>query len=226
MPVKPCWPTPSQEVTGRFGSVSCGFTGAFLWVLVLTGFYLCPPSLESLLPPVLWKSCNHIPLCLKVRFPGDSQSLCWVPRLESVTWGSESSQQWENFFGTIVLQFVGHEFVAGMAFDFIVIVPLLPSLCGLFFVLGHGIYFLGWFQHPPIKDCSTASCDFVVLEGEDECTSFYSTIFNQILWVQIFLWNWIYGHYFFQHIIMITVVFMCLLTRVKCPCKLIKIWLK
>ena len=226
MPVKPCWPTPSQEVTGRFGLVSCGFTAPFLWVLVLTGFYLCPPSLESLLPPVLWKSCNHIPLCFKVRFPGDSQSLCWVPRLESVTWGSESSQQWENFFGTIVLQFVGHEFVSGMAFDFIVIVPLLPSLCGLFFVLGHGIYFLGWFQHPPIKDCSTASCDFVVLEGDDECTSFYSTIFNQILWVQIFLWNWIYGHYFFQHVIMITVVFMCLLTRVKCPCKLIKIWLK
>ena len=144
--MKPCWPTPSQEVTGRFGSISCGFTAPFLWFLVLTGFYLCPPSLESLLPPVLWKSCNHIPLCFKVRFPGDSQSLCWVPRLGSVTWGSESSQQWENFFGTIVLQFVGHEFVAGMAFDFIVIVPLLPSLCGLFFVLGHGIYFLGWFQ--------------------------------------------------------------------------------
>ena len=79
---------------------------------------------------------------------------------------------------------------------------------------------------PPIEDCSTASCDFIVLAGGDECTSFYSTIFNQILWVHIFLWNWIYGHYFFQHVIMITVVFMCLLTRVKCPCKLIKIWLK
>ena len=34
--------------------------------------------------------------------------LCQIPRLGSMTWGSEPSQQWENFFGIIVLQFVGH----------------------------------------------------------------------------------------------------------------------
>ena len=39
----------------------------------------------SLFPPVLWKSYNQIPLAFKVRFPGDSQSLCWIPRLGSLT---------------------------------------------------------------------------------------------------------------------------------------------
>ena len=59
-------------------------------------------------PPVLWKFCNQIPLAFKVRFPGESQSFCQVSRLGSLTWGSKPSQQWENFFGVIVLQFVGH----------------------------------------------------------------------------------------------------------------------
>ena len=31
---------------------------------------LCPPRLESLFPPALWKSCNQIPLAFKVRSPG------------------------------------------------------------------------------------------------------------------------------------------------------------
>ena len=38
---------------------------------------------ESLFSPVLWKFCNQIPLSFKVRFSGDSQFLCWIPRLES-----------------------------------------------------------------------------------------------------------------------------------------------
>jgi len=94
--------------TSSFGSVSCGVTAPFLYVLVRTKFCLCSPRLESLSPPVLWKSCNQIPLALKVRFPGDSQSLCWIPRLGSLMWGFETSQQWENFFCINVLQVVGH----------------------------------------------------------------------------------------------------------------------
>lgn len=188
---------------------------------MLLRFYLCPLSLESLLLPVLWKSCNHIPLCFKVRFP--------VPLL-----GPQAGKPHMRFwvFTTVGELFWHHcspvcgSLVCGRyGIWFNVIVSLPPSLCGLLFVLGHGIYFLDWFQHPPVKDHSTASCNFVALAG-DECRSFYSTIFNQILWVHIFLRNWIYGHYFFQHLIMITVVFICLLTRVKCPCKLINIWLK
>ena len=78
------------------------------WILVHPRFCLCPPRLESLFLPALWKNCNQILLAFKARFPGDSQSLCLIPRLGSLTWGSEPSLQCENIFGIIVLQFVGH----------------------------------------------------------------------------------------------------------------------
>ena len=71
---------------------SYGVTVPLLWVLVHAKFCLCPPRLESLFPSVLWKAYNKIPLVFKVRFPGDSQSLCQIPRLGSLTWGSEPSQ--------------------------------------------------------------------------------------------------------------------------------------
>ena len=65
-----------------------------------------------------------------------------------------------------------------MEFYFIIIVPFLPSRCGFFFIFGHGVSFFGVFQHLPVNGCSTASCDFGALTGE-ECTSFYSAILNQ-----------------------------------------------
>ena len=69
-------------------------------------FCLGPPRLEYLFPPFLWKSDNQMPLAFMVRFPGDSQALCWFPRLRSMTCGSEPSQKWEDFFGITVPQFV------------------------------------------------------------------------------------------------------------------------
>ena len=51
---------------------------------------------------------KQILLALKARFPGNSQSLRQIPRLGSLTWGSEPSQQHENVFGIIVFQSVGH----------------------------------------------------------------------------------------------------------------------
>ena len=36
-----------------------------------------------------------------------------------------------------------------MGFDFIVIVPLLHSHSGFFFIFGHGVSFSGRYQHPP-----------------------------------------------------------------------------
>ena len=45
-------------------------------------------------------------LTFKVRFPGDSHSLCWIPRLGSLLWDLGLLQQCENFFGMIVLLFV------------------------------------------------------------------------------------------------------------------------
>ena len=63
----------------------------------------------------------------------------------------------------------------GMGFNFIIFVPLLPSCCSFFFVFGHGVYFFGRFQHPPVNGYSIASCDFGALAG-DECTYSISTI--------------------------------------------------
>ena len=44
----------------------------------------CPPRVSVSL--VLWEFCNQIPLAFKVKFPGVSQSLCWIPRLGNLLW--------------------------------------------------------------------------------------------------------------------------------------------
>ena len=93
--------------TGWSDSVSSCVTVPFPWVLVHTGFCLCPPRVKFLFPPVLCKSCNQIPLVFKVRFPDDSQSVCQIPRLGSLIWGIGPSQQWENFLDIIVLEIAG-----------------------------------------------------------------------------------------------------------------------
>ena len=68
---------------------------SFPWVLVNTRFCLYPPRVS--VSTVLWKSCNQILLTVKVRFPGDSQFLCWIPKLGNLLCGIEMLQQWENF---------------------------------------------------------------------------------------------------------------------------------
>ena len=57
-----------------------------------------------------------------------------------------------------------------------VISPLLPSCWGFSFALRCGVSFFGGSQHSPANGCSAVSCNFGVLTGEDEHTSFYSTI--------------------------------------------------
>ena len=90
-------------LAGSFGSVPFGVTAPFPCVLVHARFCSCPLRLQSLFPPVLCKSYSQIPLASKVRFHGDPQSLCQIPRLGNLMWGSEPSQQWENFYDIIVL---------------------------------------------------------------------------------------------------------------------------
>ena len=151
------------------GLVSCGVTAPFLWVLVPTDL-VCALQDWSLFHPVLWNAYNQIPLAFKVRFPRGFQSLCQIPRLGSLTWGSEPSQQWENFFGiSFSSLWVNH--IADMGFDLVVIVPLLPSHCSIFFVFGSRVSFFDGFQRPPVDGCSTDSCDFGALTGGDECIS-------------------------------------------------------
>ena len=43
-------------------------------------------ALQEPVSPVLWKFCNQIPLASKAKFPGGSQSLCWIPRLGNLVW--------------------------------------------------------------------------------------------------------------------------------------------
>ena len=56
------------------------------------------------------------------------------------------------------------------------ILALLLSFLGFSFALGHGVPFFDGIKHLPVDGCSATSCNFRVLEGEDECTSFNSTI--------------------------------------------------
>ena len=65
----------------------------------------------------------------------------------------------------------------GMGFEFIMIVPLLQSCCGCYFVFGNGISFL--VVSKSVGGCSPASCYFDSLTGGDEHISLYSTILNQ-----------------------------------------------
>ena len=109
VPVSPQWVTSDPHVhscvcvvyasvadiptlAGMSGSVFCGVTELFSPGFWCTQIFFCPPKVKSLPPPVLWKPYNQIPLAFKVRFPGDSQSLCQIPKLGSLTWGSEPSQ--------------------------------------------------------------------------------------------------------------------------------------
>ena len=154
-------------------------------------FCLCPPRLESLFPLVLWKSYNQISLAFKARFSRDSQPLCQIPGLESLTWDSEPSQQWENFFGIIVFQFVGHPLGSYGIWFYHDCAPPTFSLCLL--VFQHGISVFDGFQRLPVDGCSTAGCNFDVLAGGDEHTSFYSAIFFssvQSLSVWLFVTPW------------------------------------
>ena len=62
-----CQPTSPPETprhSFKSGSVSCGVTAPFSWVLVWTVFGRVTVS------PVLEKFCSQIPLTFKVKFPG------------------------------------------------------------------------------------------------------------------------------------------------------------
>ena len=64
--------------------------------------------------------------------------------------------------------------------------PLLPSFWGFSFALGCGVYFFGGIQHSPVNACSAVSCNFGLLAGEDEHTSFYSTSYSKYTQSMVF----------------------------------------
>ena len=78
----------SWTLTGKSGSVSCGVTAPFSWVLVHTRFFC---AFQESVSAVLWKFCNQILLASQVKFPGGSQSLYQIPRLGNLLWFLELS---------------------------------------------------------------------------------------------------------------------------------------
>ena len=95
----------SWTLTGKSGSVSCGVTAPFSWVLVSTRTFVC--AFQESVSPVVWKFYNQIPLASKVKVPGGSQFLCRISTLGNLLWTIELSEQCKSFFAIIVLQFVG-----------------------------------------------------------------------------------------------------------------------
>ena len=80
-----CQPMSLPEIPGHSQAslVSCGVPAPFSWVLVHTGFCLCPPASVS---PVPCTFRDEIPLASKIKFPGGSQFLCQIPSLENLLW--------------------------------------------------------------------------------------------------------------------------------------------
>ena len=133
-----CWSRPPQEIWLSLLWAHCSFflgtgTGKILFVASKSG--LC--FLQSYGSPIIkffWTSKSDS-LGFLVLLPNP-----WAERL---MWDSEPPQQWENFFGIIVLQFVGHS-PSGYGIWFIMIVIFLPSHCSFPYVFGHGVSCFWW----------------------------------------------------------------------------------
>ena len=157
------------------GSVSCGVTAPFPWVLVHTSFCLCPPRVEPLFP----LPCGS-PV-IESYWPWKLDSLENPnPFAGSLGWEAwHEAQNLHKSEGTsLVLLFSRLWFIhlAGMRFDFIMVIQLL--LC----LWTWGIFF-GGFQHPLVNGCSRPGYNLGALTG-DEHTS-YSTI---LTWKPLY-WN-------------------------------------
>ena len=95
-------PTPPLETLGHLqAGLAQSLVGSLLhspgsWC---TQGFVCALQQSCFTRPVI---CNQIPLPFKVKVPGGSQSLWWIPRLGYLLWALELSQQYKNFFGIIV----------------------------------------------------------------------------------------------------------------------------
>ena len=92
----------NRSNTSKYSSIGSLLLSSLFWWMQ---YFVCALQDWSLCFP---QFCNQILLAFKVRFPWNSQSLCGISKVGSLTWGSEPSQWWEIFFCIIVLQFVGH----------------------------------------------------------------------------------------------------------------------
>ena len=118
-----------------------------------------------------WSLCFHqscgSPI-IKAHWPSRSDSLgIPSPFIRAPGWEVwRGAQNLHNSGKTsLVLLFSGLwiTHLAGMGFDFIVIVLLLPSCRSFFFIFGHGVSFFDGLQCPPADDCSTFLYNMIVL---------------------------------------------------------------
>ena len=114
----------STALADRFGSFSCGVSAPFPGSCWAQRF-VCALQKWSVFPLVLWKFCSQISLAFKVRFPGVSQCHCQTPSLGSLTQGSESSQEWQNFCVVKLFSSLWVSHLVDIGFGFTVIVPVL-----------------------------------------------------------------------------------------------------
>ena len=87
-----CQPTPPPETAGHSQeSLAQSLVRSLLLSLgcLYAQGYVC--ALQVFVSPGLWKFYNQVPLASKVKFPGDSQSLCQILRLGNLLWVLELS---------------------------------------------------------------------------------------------------------------------------------------
>ena len=180
-------PTPGHSRASLGQSLAV--TAPFSWVLVHTRFCLCPPRICFPVLPKFWwlyggVNCNLLQegFCHTQVCSTQSPCPCSRPLLTHTSKGDTQTLKGRSGSGSVESPGV-HKVLSepsknlwpvwGLILN--AISPLLPSCCGFSFALGHGVYFFGGIQHSPVDGCSAASCNFGVLSGEDEHTSFYST---------------------------------------------------
>ena len=160
-------PLPTQRSTGNLPTWA-GSSGPFFLSSVSWGSheFLCVLQEWSLCFP---QSCGSTVI-----------KLCWPSKSDSlgVPGPFARSSGWETWLGVqnlynirrtcLVLLFssLWGTHPAGVGFDFIMIVPLLPSHCGFYYVFQCGVSSFGGFQCPPVNSCSKNSCILVLLQEE------------------------------------------------------------
>ena len=149
------------------------------------------------------KRAYAIPRSAAPRVPVPVTGHCWPIPLQE-TFKHSSGSVSVGFLVLVFTRFVWALWVSlvGMGFDSkcdfpsqTIFLELLPCL------LMRGIFFVG-IQHSPVDSCSAVSCNFGVLAGKDEHTSFYSAIFLHLptSWklltnpdiLECILWEWVW----------------------------------
>ena len=127
-------------LAGSFGSVVCGVTAPSLWVLAHRRFWLCLQDCSLCFP-----QCCGSPV-IKFCWPSRPDSLgIPSPFVRSLGWearhGVLNFQNSGNASLVLLFSILWFTHLASIGCYFIMIAPLLRSLCDFFFVFGCGVFF-------------------------------------------------------------------------------------